>query len=240
MNQNDDNNNALNNINDCIKVITPMNWIASIRRLDILNDVLELSLLNHDDNINNNTHNHGNAEVHTDNAIGEVLAQMLNDTDTSIQRVTTCMNKHGEPSNSIDTNGHHVWSNIQTKVRKNRLPLLTHIHEKSKKPPLFILECNTTNITTINSYDDTTIGEDWNLISNNKTDKIRGKLIDGGANAGITGNLTSNNRRDTIMKAVIDGSANGGIAGTEDSQQLNATFNCGKSVKVTKVGESTL
>ena len=148
------------------------------------------------------------------------------------------MNKNGEPNNSVDTNGHHVLSNTQTKKRKNRPPLLTHINKKKK--PVFIPECNTTNVTPINSHDDTTNREDWNLISNNKTDKVRGTLINGGANVGIAGNLTSNNGRNTFMKALIDGSANGGIAGTEDSRQLNSTFNCGRSVKVTRLGESTI
>ena len=81
------------------------------------------------------------------------------------------MNKIGELSNSVDTNKHHVLSNIQTKNTKYRTPLLTYIHKK-KKPPLFILECNIMNVTPINNYVDITNGEDWNLISNNKTDKI--------------------------------------------------------------------
>ena len=128
MNQNDDNDNALDNIKYYIGVIKPMKWIASISRFYILNDVLELSLLNHGDSNNNNTHNHDNDKVHTDEAICDVLAPILNDIDASIQQVMY-MNKNGEPSNSVDTNGHHVSSNIQTKKRKNRPPLLTHSRE---------------------------------------------------------------------------------------------------------------
>ena len=96
------------------------------------------------------------------------------------------------------------------------------------------------NIIPINSHDDTTNGKDWNLISNNEIDKIRGTLIDGGANIGIAENLTSNNRRNTIIKALFDGSANGGIVRTEHSRQLNSTINCGRTVKITRLKESTL
>ena len=42
------------------------------------------------------------------------------------------------------------------------------------------------------------------------------------------------------MKALVDGDVDGGIAGTEDSQPLNPTFNCGRSVKVTSLGEHTV
>ena len=88
--------------------------------------------------------------------------------------------------------------------------------------------------------DDTTNREDWNLISNNETDKIRGTLIDGGVNVVIARNLTSNSKRNTIVKVIIDYDANDGIAGTKDSRQLNSTINHGRSVKVTRLGENTL
>ena len=70
-------------------------------------------------------------------------------------------------------------------------------------------------------------------------DRIRGTLLNGAADVGIIGDLTLSNGRDTIMRALIDGGANGGIAGTEDSRQLDSTFNHG-SVKVTRLGESTM
>lgn len=50
------------------------------------------------------------------------------------------------------------------------------------------------------------------------------------------------NKRKKSMKALFDGGANGGITGTgtEVSRPLNSTFNCGRSVKVTSLGESML
>ena len=87
VNQNEDNDNALNNINECAKVIKPMKWLASISRYIIHNDILELSLINHDgnNNNNNNTHNHGDDKFYTNDAICEVATQILNDTGASIQ-----------------------------------------------------------------------------------------------------------------------------------------------------------
>ena len=105
-NNNDDNDDF---IKDCIKVIEPMKWIASISRSDVLKDLLALSLINlknRGDNNNNNTHNHGEDDAHTNDAIGR---------DASIQQVT-CMSKNVETSNGAKTN--------RTKKRKNILTVI--------------------------------------------------------------------------------------------------------------------
>ena len=94
------------------------------------------------------------------------------------------------------------------------------------------------NSTTINSPDYTTKEyEDWDLVLNNATNKIR-IAIDGDTNVGIATKLASHNWRNKSMKALIDGGANGGIVGTEDSRLLNSIFTHGKRINVTSLSVS--
>ena len=153
--------------------------------------------------------------------------------DTNRQSTFRLKNKIPTSLMDLEDTEHHTPSITLAKKRKNRPPLLKHIHKKkarppflkqlltedepiitlaslapipstTKQPPTYKWECNITKITPIDSQEnDDTLNEEY---------------------GSKDWNLISNYTRNKTMRALIDGGANGGRDLIFLLQKLNFQF----------------